>query len=321
MSNASGDQRYLCMDSPRPEGDRPGVVAHHLKLDPSVKPVKQKKRHFGPKKDKIIRGEVNKLLLAEHIKEIQLPEWLSNIVLVPKPDGKWWMCIDFRDLHKAYPNDFYPLPRIDQLVDSTSGCELLSIMDASQGYHQIMLASEDHKRWRAFRRIHSNPTRHRGQPRQDQGYPRHGTPHKYQRSTTTDRKNAALSRFISKSAEEGLPFFRTLRKVKNFEWMEKYQRAFEDLKAYLAKLPLLVNPIPGDTLYLYLSSTSQTVSSVLVREENSTQTPIYYFSKVLNGAECCYPSIEKIALAWSSPQGNYALTSFPIPLESRPILP
>ncbi|KAL0291449.1 UNVERIFIED_CONTAM: hypothetical protein Sradi_7026200 [Sesamum radiatum] len=66
---------------------------------------------------------------------------------------------------------------------------------------------------------------------------------------------AALSRFISKSAEKGLPFFKTLRKVKNFEWIKEYQQGFEDLKAYLAKLPLLVKPIPGHTLYLYISST------------------------------------------------------------------
>ncbi|KAL0307975.1 UNVERIFIED_CONTAM: hypothetical protein Scaly_2964400 [Sesamum calycinum] len=77
---------------------------------------------------------------------------------------------------------------------------------------------------------------------------------------------AALTRFISIFAENGLPFFRTLRKVKYFEWTEECQQAFEELKAYLAKLPLLVKSIPGDTLYLYLSSTSQAVSSVLVRE-------------------------------------------------------
>ncbi|KAL0404384.1 UNVERIFIED_CONTAM: Retrovirus-related Pol polyprotein from transposon [Sesamum radiatum] len=56
------------------------------------------------------------------------------------------MCIDFRDLNKACPKDFYPLPRIDQLVDSTSGCKSLSMMDASQGNHQIMLAPEDRKK-------------------------------------------------------------------------------------------------------------------------------------------------------------------------------
>ncbi|KAL0287515.1 UNVERIFIED_CONTAM: Retrovirus-related Pol polyprotein from transposon [Sesamum calycinum] len=69
----------------------------------------------------------------------------SNFVLVPKPGGKWRMCIDFWDLNKACPKDFYPLFRIDQLLDSTFGCELLSMMDASQGYYQIMLAPKDHK--------------------------------------------------------------------------------------------------------------------------------------------------------------------------------
>ncbi|KAL0298436.1 UNVERIFIED_CONTAM: hypothetical protein Sradi_6503400 [Sesamum radiatum] len=108
---------------------------------------------------------------------------------------------------------------------------------------------------------------------------------------------AALSRFISKFAEKGLPFFKTLRKVKDFEWSEECQQAFGEVKAYLAKLPLLVKSIPGDTLYLYISSTSQAVSSVLVREEDGAQTTIYYVSKVLNVAECRYPSIEKMALA------------------------
>ncbi|KAK4407857.1 Retrovirus-related Pol polyprotein from transposon [Sesamum angolense] len=115
------------------EGINPGVIAHHLNLDPSVKPVMQKRRY-------------KRLLSARHIKEIQFPELLSNIPLVPKLGGKWRMCIDFQDLNKACPKDFYPLPRIDQLVHSTSGCELLSMMETPQGYHQIMLAPEDHKK-------------------------------------------------------------------------------------------------------------------------------------------------------------------------------
>ncbi|KAL0411422.1 UNVERIFIED_CONTAM: Retrovirus-related Pol polyprotein from transposon opus [Sesamum latifolium] len=64
----------------------------------------------------------------------------------PKPGNKWRMCTDFCDINKACPKDFYLLPRIDQLVDSTSGHELLSLMDTSQGYHQIMLNPDDQKR-------------------------------------------------------------------------------------------------------------------------------------------------------------------------------
>lgn len=57
--------------------------------------------------------------------------------------GKWRVCIDFRDLNKACPKDHYPLPRIDQMVDATSGCELLTLMDAYQGYHQIKMHPKD----------------------------------------------------------------------------------------------------------------------------------------------------------------------------------
>ncbi|KAL0413207.1 UNVERIFIED_CONTAM: hypothetical protein Sradi_1522400 [Sesamum radiatum] len=108
---------------------------------------------------------------------------------------------------------------------------------------------------------------------------------------------AALSRFISKSAKKSLPFFKTLRKAKTFEWGTPSQHAFEELKSYLARLPLLVKPSPGETLYLYLSVAPQAVSSVLIREEEGKQLPIYYVSKVLNGAEGRYTPIEKIALA------------------------
>ncbi|KAL0434722.1 UNVERIFIED_CONTAM: hypothetical protein Sradi_0180100 [Sesamum radiatum] len=107
---------------------------------------------------------------------------------------------------------------------------------------------------------------------------------------------AALSRFISKTTEKSLPFFKTLRKARTFEWDAFCQRAFEELKSYLARFPLLVKPSLGDTLYLYLSATPQAVSSVFIREEEGKQLPIYYVSKVLNGAEGRYTPIKKMAL-------------------------
>ncbi|KAL0289309.1 UNVERIFIED_CONTAM: hypothetical protein Sradi_7075900 [Sesamum radiatum] len=131
---------------------------------------------------------------------------------------------------------------------------------------------------------------------------------------------AALSRFISKSAKKSLPFFKTLRKAETFEWSTPCQLAFEELKAYLARLPLLVKPSPGETLYLYISVAPQVISSVLIQEEDGKQLPIYYVSKVLNGAEGRYTPIEKMALALVVTARGCALTSCLILSESGPIL-
>ena len=74
------------------------------------------------------------------------PEWLANVVLVKKENGKWRMCVDFTDLNKACPKDSFPLPRIDQLVDSTARHKLLMFMDAFSGYNQIKMAEEDQEK-------------------------------------------------------------------------------------------------------------------------------------------------------------------------------
>ena len=74
---------------------------------------------------------------------VNYPEWLANVVLVSKKDGKVRMCVDFRDLNKASPKDDCPLPHIDVLVDNIAGHEPLSFMDGFSGYNQIMMAPED----------------------------------------------------------------------------------------------------------------------------------------------------------------------------------
>ena len=94
---------------------------------------------FAPKRDNAIKEEVQKLTLAKFIREVYYPNWLANMVLVKKANGKWRMCVDFTDLNKACPKDSYPLPRIDQLVDSTAGHRLLSFMDAFSRYNQIRM--------------------------------------------------------------------------------------------------------------------------------------------------------------------------------------
>ena len=85
-------------------------------------------------------------MTAGFIQEVYYPDWLANVVLVKKVNGKWRMCMDFTDLNKACPNDSFPLPRIDQLMDSTAKHKLLMFMDAFSGYNQIKMAKEDQEK-------------------------------------------------------------------------------------------------------------------------------------------------------------------------------
>jgi len=127
--------------------DMPGIdpdfLCHHLTMDPKVRPVRQRRRKFNEKRRLVLQEETKKLLSAGHIREIQYPEWLANVVLVKKANGKWRMCIDFTDLEKACPKDSYPLPNIDALVDNASGCKILSFLDAFSGYNQIKMHPRD----------------------------------------------------------------------------------------------------------------------------------------------------------------------------------
>ena len=116
-------------------GIDPTVITHRLNVNSSFKLFKQKKRSFAPERQKAINEEVGKLLHAGAIKEVEYLEWLANVVLVKKENGKWRLCIDFTDINKACPKDSFPLPRIDLIIDATTGHELLNFMEAFSGYN------------------------------------------------------------------------------------------------------------------------------------------------------------------------------------------
>ncbi|XP_012834226.1 PREDICTED: uncharacterized protein LOC105955073 [Erythranthe guttata] len=365
-------------------GIAPRTAVHRLNLKPECKPIKQKRRHFGAEIDEIIKREVQRLLGIRHIREIQFPTWLSNAVLVQTASGQWQMCIDFRDLNKAYPKDDYPLPRIDQLVDATAGCELLSMMDASQGYHQILLDEKDQsavsfitvtgtycyvvmpfglknagatyqrlmdKMFRAQlgrnievyvddmlvkskkRSTHLadlaetfatlrlygmklNPekcafgvkagkflgyviTQEGIKVNQDkvEAVLRMTPPRSIKEVQSLAGKMVVLARFISRMADKSLPFFKVLRKTAQFEWSNECQLAFEALKVSLSRLPILSTPERSETLFVYLSVGDEAVSSVMFKEVNSRQLPIYYISRILTSSETKYSEVEKIAYA------------------------
>jgi hypothetical protein len=114
---------------------------------------------------------------------------------------------------------------------------------------------------------------------------------------------AALSRFISWLGEKGLPLYRLLKKHEHFSWTVEAQEALDKLKATLARAPILTPPQDGEPLYLYVATTTQVVSTIIVVERTKeghalpVQRPVYYISEVLSETKACYPQIQKLLYA------------------------
>jgi hypothetical protein len=119
------------------------VAEHSLDILPHSRAVQQRLRRFEEERCRAIGVELQKLLEVGFIKEVFHPMWLANPVLVKKKNEKWRMCVDYTSLNKECPKVPFPLPRIDQIFDSTAGCELLCFVDAYYGYHQIKMKESD----------------------------------------------------------------------------------------------------------------------------------------------------------------------------------
>src|ERR1700733_6622569 len=98
---------------------------------------------MSPNLREIVKEELQKLLNAGFIYPISDSEWVSPLVIVPKKNGKWRVCVDYRALNKATQKDHFPLPFIGQVLDTLAGNKFFSFLDGFSGYNQIQIAPED----------------------------------------------------------------------------------------------------------------------------------------------------------------------------------
>jgi hypothetical protein len=374
--------------------DMPGVprelIEHELHLDPKAKLIKQRLRHFTQDKKDVTMREIAGLLDTGFIKELYHPDCLTNPILVPKKNKDWRICVDYTDLNKSCKKDPFRFPWIDEVVDSTTGCNLLSFLDCYSGYHQIPHKEEDQIKtsfitlfgvfcyttmpfrlkgacatyqWGIQRCLHSQLGRNTQayiddmviKTWEDKGlisdlaetfdnlikFKLKLNPEKctfgvssgkllrYMVShrdidanlekvlATTKMKPpeslhdvqkltgcmAALSRFISRLGVRGLHFFKLLKKQDKFQWTQEAQEASEDLKMYLTTPPTLLALEPHGNLQLYISATSNVVSTTIIFERGESDTnrkiqyPLYFFSEVLSDSKTRYVHIRKLTYA------------------------
>jgi hypothetical protein len=111
------------------------LIEHSLNVDPKATPKRQHLHRFADNRRDAIKKELAKLLAAGFIREVFHSEWLANPILVRKKNtNEWRMCVNYTDLKKHCPKDPFGLPRVDQVIDSTAGCDLLCFIDCYSGY-------------------------------------------------------------------------------------------------------------------------------------------------------------------------------------------
>ena len=125
------------------KGIDPKTCIHHIYIEENSRPIRQPQRRMNPNLREIVKEELQKLLNVNFIYPISDSRWVSPLAIVPKKNGKWRVCIDYRELNKATLKDHFPLLFIDQVLDTLAGKKYFSFLDGFSGYNQIQVAPED----------------------------------------------------------------------------------------------------------------------------------------------------------------------------------
>jgi hypothetical protein len=334
-----------------------------------------------------VKKEVQKMLEAGFIRPCRYAEWISSVVPVQKKDGRWRVCVDFRDLNGATLKDEYPMPVAETLINVAAGHKILSFMDGNTGYNQIFMASEYINKTafrvpgavglfeyvvmtfglknagatyqRAMNYIfHDLISKlveiyiddvvvksalvegHLGDLQQvlerTRRFGLRMNPKKCAFSVsagqfldflvhergieiglksqqaiktmvpaTTKKELQQLigkinfvRRFISNLSGRIEPFMELVKIKANdeFRWGAEQQRAFEEIKEYLSKSPMLVPPQQDKPFYVYLSVGDTSIASVVIQVHDGKERVVFYLSRRMLDAETRYPDIEKLCL-------------------------
>jgi hypothetical protein len=119
------------------------IVEHRLPLKKGFRPFQQRARQMRTKVLEEVKKEIEKMLEAGFIRSCRYAKWISSIVPTQKKDGRWPVCMDFRDLNRATPKDEYPMPIAETLINTAASNKILSFMNGNAGYNQIFRAPED----------------------------------------------------------------------------------------------------------------------------------------------------------------------------------
>eukprot|EP00253_Pinus_taeda_P020894 PITA_20894 len=267
---------------------------------------------MNPNLREIVKEELQKLLNAGFIYPISDSEWVSPLVIVPKKNGKWRVCVDYRAINKATQKDHFPLPFIDQVLDSLAGRKFFSFLDGFSGYNQIRIALEDQDKttftspWGTFAYkvlpfglCNAPATFQRAvigiqvDPAKIQVILTLPVP-KTQIEVRSFLGHAGYYiRFIKDFSKIASPLFVLLTKNAEFKWTDNCGKAFYQLKHQFSIAPILRGPDWELPFHISFDASDTAIGAVLGQEENGLPYAIYFISKNMTPAELNYTVTEK----------------------------
>jgi hypothetical protein len=125
------------------KGIHPHTCMHHIYTNDRIRPFRKPQIRMNPTLKDTVKEELQKLLQTNFIYPISDRKWVSPLVIVPKKNGKWRICVEFRELNKDTYRDYFPFPFIDQVLDTLSRKMHFSFLDGFSGYIQIQISPED----------------------------------------------------------------------------------------------------------------------------------------------------------------------------------
>ncbi|RVW85729.1 Transposon Tf2-12 polyprotein [Vitis vinifera] len=278
-----------------------------------ARPVKQKLRRLHPRWSLQVKEEIQKQLSVGFLSVVEYPEWLANVVPVPKKDGKSHAIrIEERRSHISESSDHTLHDMMHRDVEVYVDDMIVKSRDRSD---HLAALERFFERIRQFR-LRLNPKKCT-----------FGVTSGKLLDTWTEREVRGflgrlqyISRFIARLTDICEPIFRLLRKSQPTVWDDQCQRAFERIREYLLSPPVLAPPTPGRPLLLYLSVSDVALGCMLAQlDDSGKDRAIYYLSKRMLDYETRYVMIERhcLALVWATRRLRHYMTEYSVQLISR----
>nr|GEU30298.1 hypothetical protein [Tanacetum cinerariifolium] len=318
----------LAIGSTLTEEEQKALSKHRLNVREGCSPVRQNKRGPAPERNKAIQEKVEKLVDASIMKEVHYHSWLLNPVIVKKHDDSWRTYVDFKDLNTACLKDdaykgYHQIKIAKEDEEKTTFITNQWIFRYSKmpfslkntgATYQRLVDKALQKQIGGNLEVYVDDLRKAcswvTNPKKCAFRIEEGmfldkveavlslqSPKCLKDVQKLNGKLASMNRFLPKSAEKSLPFFKTLKtctKKNDFQWTAEAEAAFKQMKQLIAELPTLTAPVEKEKLIVYLAVAQEAVSAVLMTERKAKQMPVYFVSRALQGPKVNYTSMEKL---------------------------